>query len=413
MGKTIGKAKFCIILKAVFFFSLFLLVSCFQIDLNMNSNYNKAKNSVTSVNKKSFVFQSVMTGLPKSQKKPATKFVGMLTYEEIENLKVGQINEEEYFGFEEVLVKFFNTLDAEVEFKTKEQLFMNLRRKIELVNSKINLGIKEDKEYISQKNSEIKIKQPVFEDESDRSFYKEQIELFESDKDLKKFLEKKNKYLFIEENFIKEQKQWNPVIKLIFQLNMARFHLDFIEITQQITKNIIIAIIDYVINLEATKKTEQKLTSEINNLSEQKSKIELEIKKEKENIQLKLQEKDKLNEETYKKIEKISQKIVEKKVSLEELKQKNSQILRLDVKKIIDFLASFFDPILHYSIKSDYVFQNEINLRVNNQLAFSKFFEFFTKNLKKKLKKYNLESPFSIMGEKKRIIIEKYFIPII
>ncbi|WP_232034215.1 hypothetical protein [Mesomycoplasma dispar] len=377
----------------------------------MNSN-NKNKKNYDSEREKPFVFESIMKGLSKNQRKPTTKFKGIFTEKEIENLQIGQINEQQYFGFEEVLVKFFNTLNDQGELKKKELLFTYLKKRIESANLKINLGIKDDKEYINQKNPSVEIVHPFFDDVNDRIFYNEQLELFESDKNLEKYLDKKKKYLFIEENFIKEKKQWNPVIKLIFQLNMARFHLDFIEITQNMIKNIIISIIDFVINLENTKREEKKIETEIDNLFEQKRKIEIEMSKE--NIQeLKPEEKVKLKEENSKKLEKVSEKIKDKKEKLEKIKQKNLQILKTNVKKISDFLTKFFDPIFHYSMKSDYVFQNEFDLRVNNQLAFSKFFEFFTKNLKEKLIEYNIDSPFSILGKEKKQLIEKYFLQLI
>lgn len=187
---------------------------------------------------------------------------------------------------------------------------------------------------------------------------------------------------------------------------MARFHLDFIQATQNMSKNIIVSIINYIINFEKTKKQEEEKQAEINILLREKERIELKIKE-------KTSEKSNKNDEITRKIEEISQKIINLNGILEQLKQKNLQILKNNVKKICDFLANFFDPIYHYSMKSDYVFQNESDLRVNNQLAFSKFFSFFTKNLKEKLTKYGIESPFAILEEEKTKLIEKYFLPLI
>ncbi|MXR10707.1 hypothetical protein DR088_00740 [Mycoplasma hyopneumoniae] len=406
------KMKIWIFLKLFFFLPAFFLSSCFKIDFNLlNSGYKKKLNSTSKLGE-TFIFDSVMKGLSKNFKKPQTKYNGFLTKEVIQNLKIGQIKGEtnekpdEYFGLEEVIVKFFNTLENKDNFEKKEQLFLLLKQKIETTDFKLNLEIKDDKEYVSQKDAKIKIEDPIFNDQSDRDFYIEQKELFESDKDLNKFLEKKKKYLFLEEKFINEEKQWNPVIKLIFQLNMARFHLDFIQATQNMSKNIIVSIIDYIINFEKTKKQEEEKQAEINILLREKEQIELKIKE-------KTSEKSNKNDEITRKIEEISQKIINLNGILEQLKQKNLQILKNNVRKICDFLTNFFDPIYHYSMKSDYVFQNESDLRVNNQLAFSKFFSFFTKNLKEKLTKYGIESPFAILEEEKTKLIEKYFLPLI
>lgn len=65
-----------------------------------------------------------MKGLPKNQEKPRTSFSGILDQSKIEELKIGQIDEKDYFGLEEILVQFFNTYNTNMDFGQKRFFFL-------------------------------------------------------------------------------------------------------------------------------------------------------------------------------------------------------------------------------------------------------------------------------------------------
>ncbi|WP_341491002.1 hypothetical protein [Mesomycoplasma ovipneumoniae] len=346
-----------------------------------------------------------MKGLPKNQGKPGTKFSGILDQSKIEQLKIGQFDEKEYFGLEEILVQFFNTFYSNMDFSQKKILFLSLKEKIKNIDLTLNLGANDDGQYFDENLGLINITDLNINILDDQKFYEEQINIYKS-KSLDEFLKNKEKHLFIEEKLIAEKRQWNPVVKLIFHINIARFYLYFIKLSQELTRNIIISIIDFAIKLDDSKKEESKISQQINELFEQKENLKIKSKNE--------QEKNKPAKSDFSSVsQKIDQEIQTLKEKLRTVKENNFLTLKTLVNEINQFLKEFFDPKIHYSMNSDYVFLNEPTLYINNQLAYGKFFQFFTENLKDKYDEFGIDSPFLIMGEDKTNLVKKYFLPLI
>ncbi|XBE78385.1 hypothetical protein VQY16_01110 [Mesomycoplasma ovipneumoniae] len=345
-----------------------------------------------------------MKGLPKNQGKPSTKFSGILDQSKIEQLKIGQIDEKEYFGLEEILVQFFNTYNSNMDFSQKKVLFLSLKEKIKNIDLTLNLGANDDGQYFDENLGLINIIDLNINNLDDQKFYEEQLNIYKS-KSLDEFLKNKEKHLFIEEKLIAKKRQWNPVVKLIFHINIARFYLHFLKLSQELTRNIIISIIDFAIKLDESKKEESKISQQINELFEQKENLKTKSEKE---------EKNKPAKSDFSSVsQKIDQEIQALKEKLKTVKENNFSTLKSLVNEINQFLKEFFDPKIHYSMNSDYVFLNEPTLYINNQLAYGKFFQFFTENLKDKYDEFGIDSPFSIMGEDKTNLVKKYFLPLI
>ncbi|WNM16737.1 hypothetical protein [Mesomycoplasma ovipneumoniae] len=345
-----------------------------------------------------------MKGLPKNQEKPRSKFSGILDQSKIEELKIGQIEEKDYFGLEGILVQFFNTYYSNIDFSQKKVLFLSLKEKIKNIDLTLNLGANDDGQYFDENFGTIDITDLNINNLDDQKFYQEQINIYKS-KSLEEFLKNKEKNLFIEEKLIAQKKQWDPVIKLILHINFARFYLHFIKLSQELTRNIIISIIDFAIKSDESKKEENKISQQIKELFEQKE--NLKIKSEKE-------DKNKPEKSDFSAlVQKIDQEIQALKEKLKTVKENNFLTLKSLANQINQFLKEFFDPKIHYSMNSDYVFLNEPKLYINNQLAYAKFFQFFTENLKDKYDEFGIESPFSTMGEDKTNLVKKYFLPLI
>ncbi|MDW2926578.1 hypothetical protein R7X45_03140 [Mesomycoplasma ovipneumoniae] len=345
-----------------------------------------------------------MKGLPKNQEKPRTSFSGILDQSKIEELKIGQIEEKDYFGLEEILVQFFNTYNNSMDFSQKKVLFLSLKEKIKNIDLSLNLGANDDSQYFDENFGTINITDLNINNLDDQKFYQEQINIYKS-KSLEEFLKNKEKHLFIEEKLIAQKRQWDPVIKLILHINFARFYLHFIKLSQELTRNIIISIIDFAIKSDESKKEENKISQQIKELFEQK-----------ENLKIKSEKEDKNNpaKSDFGTLEqKIDQEIQALKEKLKTVKENNFLTLKSLANQINQFLKEFFDPKIHYSMNSDYVFLNEPKLYINNQLAYAKFFQFFTENLKDKYDEFGIESPFSTMGEDKTNLVKKYFLPLI
>ncbi|WP_341515177.1 hypothetical protein [Mesomycoplasma ovipneumoniae] len=345
-----------------------------------------------------------MKGLPKNQEKPRTKFSGILDQSKIEELKIGQIDEKDYFGLEEILVQFFNTYYSNIDFSQKKVLFLNLKEKIKNIDLSLNLGANDDGQYFDENFGTINITDLNINNLDDQKFYEEQINIYKS-KSLDEFLKNKEKHLFIEEKLIAQKRQWNPVIKLILHINIARFYLHFLNLSQELTRNIIISIIDFSVKSDDSKKEENKISQQIKELFEQKEKLKTKFEKE---------EKTKPAKSDFSTLEqKIDQEIQALKEKLKTVKENNFLTLKSLANEINQFLKEFFDPKIHYSMNSDYVFLNEPKIYINNQLAYAKFFQFFTENLKDKYDEFGIDSPFSIMGEDKTNLVKKYFLPLI
>ncbi|MDW2921508.1 hypothetical protein R7X17_02420 [Mesomycoplasma ovipneumoniae] len=345
-----------------------------------------------------------MKGLPKNQEKPRTKFSGILDQNKIEELKIGQIDEKDYFGLEEILVQFFNTYNTNMDFSQKKVLFLSLKEKIKNIDLSLNLGANDDGQYFDENFGTIDITDLNINNLDDQKFYQEQINIYKS-KSLEEFLKNKEKHLFIEEKLIAQKRQWDPVIKLILHINFARFYLHFLNLSQELTRNIIISIIDFSVKSDESKKEENKISQQIKKLFEQK-----------ENLKTKSEKKDKNKPEKSDfsaLVQKIDQEIQALKEKLKTVKENNFLTLKSLANQINQFLTEFFDPKIHYSMNSDYVFLNEPKLYINNQLAYAKFFQFFTENLKDKYDEFGIDSPFSIMGEDKTNLVKKYFLPLI
>ncbi len=405
MHKLKKNIKILLFFKLTWILPVFLFVSCFKININSIHSQNKGKIKSNTDKLKPFVFETIMKGLPKNQEKPTTKFSGILDQSKIEELKIGQIDEKEYFGLEEILVQFFNTFNSDMDFSQKKVLFLSLKEKIKNIDLTLDLGANDDGQYFDENLGLINITDLNINNLDDQKFYKEQINIYKS-KSLDEFLKNKEKHLFIEEKLIAEKRQWNPAVKLIFHINIARFYLYFIKLSQELTRNIIISIIDFAIKLDDSKKEESKISQQINELFEQKE--NLKIKSEKE------QEKNKpAKSDSSTLAQKIDQEIKALKEKLKTVKENNFLTLKSLVKEMNQFLKEFFDPKIHYSMNSKYVFQNDPPLYINNQLAYGKFFQFFTENLKDKYDEFRIDSPFSIMGEDKTNLVKKYFLPLI
>ncbi|WP_341492946.1 hypothetical protein [Mesomycoplasma ovipneumoniae] len=345
-----------------------------------------------------------MKGLPKNQEKPRTKFSGILDKSKIEELKIGQIEEKDYFGLEEILVKFFNTYNSSIDFSQKKVLFLSLKEKIKNIDLSLNLGANDDSEYFDENLGLINITDLNINNLDDQKFYEEQINIYKS-KSLDEFLKNKEKHLFIEEKLIAQKRQWNPVIKLILHINIARFYLHFLNLSQELTRNIIISIIDFSVKSDESKKEENKISQQIKELFEKKENLKTKSEKE---------DKNKPEKSDFSAlVQKINQEIQALKEKLKTLKENNFLTLKSLANQINQFLKEFFDPKIHYSMNSDYVFLNEPKLYINNQLAYAKFFQFFTENLKDKYDEFGIDSPFSIMGEDKTNLVKKYFLPLI
>ncbi|MDW2892154.1 hypothetical protein [Mesomycoplasma ovipneumoniae] len=405
MHKLKKNIKILLFFKLTWILPVFLFVSCFKININSIHSQNNGKLKSSTDKLKPFVFETIMKGLPKNQAKPTTKFSGILDQSKIEELKIGQIDEKEYFGLEEILVQFFNTFNSDMDFSQKKVLFLSLKEKIKNIDLTLDLGENDDGQYFDENLGLINITDLNINNLDDQKFYEEQINIYKS-KSLDEFLKNKEKHLFIEEKLIAEKRQWNPAVKLIFHINIARFYLYFIKLSQELTRNIIISIIDFAIKLDDSKKEESKISQQINELFEQKE--NLKIKSEKE------QEKNKpAKSDSSTLVQKIDQEIKALKEKLKTVKENNFLTLKSLVKEMNQFLKEFFDPKIHYSMNSEYVFQNEPQLYINNQLAYGKFFQFFTENLKDKYDEFRIDSPFSIMGEDKTNLVKKYFLPLI
>ncbi len=397
-------------IKILFFFKLtwilpvFLFTSCFKININSIHSQNKGKIKSSTDKVKPFVFETIMKGLPKNQEKPRTKFSGILDQSKIEELKIGQIDEKDYFGLEEILVQFFNTYYSNIDFSQKKVLFLNLKEKIKNIDLSLNLGANDDGQYFDENFGTINITDLNINNLDDQKFYEEQINIYKS-KSLDEFLKNKEKHLFIEEKLIAQKRQWNPVIKLILHINIARFYLHFLNLSQELTRNIIISIIDFSVKSDDSKKEENKISQQIKELFEQKEKLKTKFEKE---------EKTKPAKSDFSTLEqKIDQEIQALKEKLKTVKENNFLTLKSLANEINQFLKEFFDPKIHYSMNSDYVFLNEPKIYINNQLAYAKFFQFFTENLKDKYDEFGIDSPFSIMGEDKTNLVKKYFLPLI
>ncbi|WP_341492047.1 hypothetical protein [Mesomycoplasma ovipneumoniae] len=345
-----------------------------------------------------------MKGLPKNQEKPRTSFSGILDQSKIEELKIGQIDEKDYFGLEEILVQFFNTYNTNMDFSQKKVLFLSLKEKIKNIDLSLNLGANDDGQYFDENFGTIDITDLNINNLDDQKFYQEQINIYKS-KSLEEFLKNKEKHLFIEEKLIAQKRQWDPVIKLILHINFARFYLHFLKLSQELTRNIIISIIDFAIKSDELEKEENKISQQIKELFEQKENLKAKSEKE---------DKNKPEKSDFSAlVQKIDQEIQALKEKLKTVKENNFLTLKSLANKINQFLTEFFDPKIHYSMNSDYVFLNEPKLYINNQLAYAKFFQFFTENLKDKYDEFGIESPFSIMGEDKTNLVKKYFLPLI
>ncbi|MBG0730971.1 hypothetical protein [Mycoplasma sp. 'Moose RK'] len=396
------------------FSPFFLFTSCFKIDFNFE-NLNEQKNSKSNQNEneKSFFFNSIMQGLGTNPTKPKVRFSGIFSNFEIENLQLGQ-NDQKYSGLEEVLVKFFNILnDKNLNFETKKTLFEKLLKKLNSSKFKIDLGVKKDQENINFPKKNLNSKEPVFTNTEDENFYQEQVNLFKSSKNLENFLKVRDKNLFIEEKLIEQKKQWNPLIKIIFQINLTNYQVDLIQFSQELIRDIIVSIINFTTNQEKIISQERELKSKILKLSVQKEKF-LESNSKNSSYEVSKTE-NKLNK-TRKNLEeltKINQQIANLNAEFEKLKQSNLEILKSDIKKISNLLVKFFNPSIHVSVNKKNVFFNEVDLKVNNQLAFSKFFEFFSKNLQPNLAKFGISSPFETLGDQKTNFIKKFFLPLI
>ncbi len=397
-------------IKIFFFFKLtwilpvFLFASCFKININSIHSQNKGKIKSSTDKLKPFVFETIMKGLPKNQEKPRTKFTGILDQSKIEELKIGQIEEKDYFGLEEILVQFFNTYYSNIDFSQKKVLFLNLKEKIKNIDLSLNLGANDDGQYFDENFGTIDITDLNINNLDDKKFYQEQINIYKS-KSLDEFLKNKEKHLFIEEKLIAKKRQWNPVIKLILHINFARFYLHFIKLSQELTRNIIISIINFAIKLDDSKKEENKISQQIKELFEQKENLKTKSEKE---------DKNKPEKSDFSAlVQKIDQEIQALKEKLKTVKENNFLTLKSLANEINQFLKEFFDPKIHYSMNSDYVFLNEPKLYINNQLAYAKFFQFFTENLKNKYDEFGIESPFLIMGQDKTNLVKKYFLPLI
>ncbi len=397
-------------IKIFFFFKLtwilpvFLFVSCFKININSIHSQNKGKIKSSTDKLKPFVFETIMKGLPKNQEKPRTSFSGILDQSKIEELKIGQIDEKDYFGLEEILVQFFNTYNTNMDFGQKKVLFLSLKEKIKNIDLSLNLGANDDGQYFDENFGAIDIIDLNINNLDDQKFYEEQIKIYKS-KSLDEFLKNKEKHLFIEEKLIAQKRQWDPVIKLILHINTARFYLHFIKLSQELTKNIIISIIDFAIKSDESEKEENKISQQIKELFEQKENLKAKSEKEDQNKPEK--------SDFSALVQKIDQEIQALKEKLKTLKENNFLTLKSLANQINQFLKEFFDPKIHYSMNSDYVFLNEDKLYINNQLAYAKFFQFFTENLKDKYDQFGIESPFSIMGQDKTNLVKKYFLPLI
>ncbi len=397
-------------IKIFFFFKLawilpvFLFTSCFKININSTHSQNKGKIKSSTDKLKPFVFETIMKGLPKNQEKPRTSFSGILDQSKIEELKIGQIDEKDYFGLEEILVQFFNTYNTNMDFSQKKVLFLSLKEKIKNIDLSLNLGANDDGQYFDENFGTIDITDLNINNLDDQKFYQEQINIYKS-KSLEEFLKNKEKHLFIEEKLIAQKRQWDPVIKLILHINFARFYLHFLKLSQELTRNIIISIIDFAIKSDELEKEENKISQQIKELFEQKENLKAKSEKE---------DKNKPEKSDFSAlVQKIDQEIQALKEKLKTVKENNFLTLKSLANKINQFLTEFFDPKIHYSMNSDYVFLNEPKLYINNQLAYAKFFQFFTENLKDKYDEFGIESPFSIMGEDKTNLVKKYFLPLI
>ncbi|WP_252262963.1 hypothetical protein [Mesomycoplasma ovipneumoniae] len=345
-----------------------------------------------------------MKGLPKNQEKPSTKFSGILSQSKIEQLKIGQIEEKDYFGLEEILVQFFNTYYSNIDFSQKKVLFLSLKEKIKNIDLSLNLGANDDDQYFDENLGLINITDLNINNLDDQKFYEEQINIYKS-KSLDEFLKNKEKHLFIEEKLIAQKRQWDPAIKLILHINIARFYLHFIKLSQELTRNIIISIVDFAIKLDESKNEENKISQQINDLFEQKENLKTKPEKE---------EKTKPAKSDFANLaQKIDREIQALKEKLKTVKENNFLTLKSLANEINQFLKEFFDPKIHYSMNSNYVFLNEPKIYINNQLAYAKFFQFFTENLKDKYDEFGIDSPFSIMGEDKTNLVKKYFLPLI
>ncbi|MHA0297231.1 hypothetical protein [Mesomycoplasma ovipneumoniae] len=345
-----------------------------------------------------------MKGLPKNQEKPRTKFSGILSQSKIEELKIGQIDEKDYFGLEEIIVQFFNTYYSNIDFSQKKVLFLSLKEKIKNIDLSLNLGANDDGQYFDENFGTIDITDLNINNLDDQKFYQEQINIYKS-KSLDEFLKNKEKHLFIEEKLIAQKRQWDPAIKLIFHINTARFYLHFIKLSQELTRNIIVSIIDFAIKSDDSKKEENKISQQINELFDQKENLKTKSEKDGKNNPAK--------SDFSTLVQKIDQEIQVLKEKLKTVKKNNFLTLKSLASEINQFLKEFFDPKIHYSMNSDYVFLNEPQLYINNQLAYAKFFQFFTENLKDKYDKFGIDSPFLIMGEDKTNLVKKYFLPLI
>ncbi len=397
-------------IKIFFFFKLswilpvFLFVSCFKININSIHSQNKGKIKSSTDKLKPFVFETIMKGLPKNQEKPRTSFSGILDQSKIEELKIGQIDEKDYFGLEEILVQFFNTYNTNMDFSQKKVLFLSLKEKIKNIDLSLNLGANDDGQYFDENFGTIDITDLNINNLDDQKFYQEQINIYKS-KSLEEFLKNKEKHLFIEEKLIAQKRQWDPVIKLILHINFARFYLHFLKLSQELTRNIIISIIDFAIKSDELEKEENKISQQIKELFEQKENLKTKSEKE---------DKNKPEKSDFSAlVQKIDQEIQALKEKLKTVKENNFLTLKSLANQINQFLKEFFDPKIHYSMNSDYVFLNEPELYINNQLAYAKFFQFFTENLKDKYDEFGIDSPFSIMGEDKTNLVKKYFLPLI
>ncbi len=397
-------------IKIFFFFKLtwilpvFLFVSCFKININSIHSQNKGKIKSSTDKLKPFVFETIMKGLPKNQEKPRTSFSGILDQSKIEELKIGQIDEKDYFGLEEILVQFFNTYNTNMDFSQKKVLFLSLKEKIKNIDLSLNLGANDDGQYFDENFGTIDITDLNINNLDDQKFYQEQINIYKS-KSLEEFLKNKEKHLFIEEKLIAQKRQWDPVIKLILHINFARFYLHFLKLSQELTRNIIISIIDFAVKSDELEKEENKISQQIKELFEQKENLKTKSEKE---------DKNKPEKSDFSAlVQKIDQEIQALKEKLKTVKENNFLTLKSLANQINQFLKEFFDPKIHYSMNSDYVFLNEPELYINNQLAYAKFFQFFTENLKDKYDEFGIDSPFSIMGEDKTNLVKKYFLPLI
>ncbi len=397
-------------IKIFFFFKLtwilpvFLFASCFKININSIHSQSKGKIKSNTDKLKPFVFETIMKGLPKNQEKPRTSFSGILDQSKIEELKIGQIEEKDYFGLEEILVQFFNTYYSSMDFSQKKVLFLSLKEKIKNIDLSLNLGANDDGQYFDENFGTINITDLNINNLDDKEFYQEQINIYKS-KSLDEFLKNKEKHLFIEEKLIAKKRQWNPVLKLILHINFARFYLHFIKLSQGLTRNIIISIIDFAIKSDESEKEENKISQQIKVLFEQKENLKAKSEKE---------DKNKPEKSDFSAlVQKIDQEIQALKEKLKTVKENNFLTLKSLANQINQFFKEFFDPKIHYSMNSDYVFLNEPKLYINNQLAYAKFFQFFTENLKDKYDEFGIESAFSIMGEDKTNLVKKYFLPLI